>query len=171
MIGRLLDFVIGREPVASATGLAGVVTAALGLVAALGADIDPEVVAAIGVLVTALAGWLARKAVTPLPYDPPRGEVSIRGEQGLAPIWVLAGLALLIAAVFVTCDAVWDDEDEADDIGAPAWVMDRGDGDDNRGGRNENGRDCEGSEDCSTLSPSFEDSPIIVCVEPGSCSF
>lgn len=168
MIGKLLDFIVGREPVASATGIAGVVTAALGVAAALGADLDPELVAAIGALVAALAGWLARKAVTPVSYHPTRG---ISDERGLAPIWFLVGLALLIMAVFVTCDALFDDEDEVDDIGAPAWIMDRGDGDDNRGGRNKNGRDCEGSEDCSTFSPSFEDSPVIVCVQPDACRF
>ena len=61
MLDRLVSFLVDREPVASATGLAGVVTAALGVVSALGVDLDAELVAAIGVLVTALAGWLARK--------------------------------------------------------------------------------------------------------------
>ena len=164
MIGRVLEFVIGREPVAAGA----IVTALVGLAVAFGADLTEEQVAGISALAVALVGWLARKAVTPLGYHPTRGEVGIRGEQGLAPIWILVGVALLIAAVFVTCDAVWDDDDEADDMGAPAWVAG---GDDNRGGRNENGRDCEGSEDCSTLSPSFEDSPIIVCVQPDACRF
>lgn len=164
MIGRLVEFVVGREPVAAGA----VVTALVSLAVAFGADLTEEQVAGISAVVVAVVGWLARKAVTPLGYHPGRGEVGIRGEQGLAPIWVLVGLALLIAAVFVTCDAVFDDEDEVDDIGL-VWAA--GDGDDNRGGRNDNGRDCEGSEDCSTLSPSFEDSPIIICIEPGACQF
>lgn len=45
------------------------------------------------------------------------------------------------------------------------------DGDDNRGGRNKNGRSCEGSQDCSTLSPSFEDSPVILCLPQSTCNF
>jgi threonine synthase len=66
VIGKVIDFIVGREPVASATGIAGVVTAALGVIAALGGDIDPEVVAAVGAFAAALAGWLARKAVSPI---------------------------------------------------------------------------------------------------------
>lgn len=45
------------------------------------------------------------------------------------------------------------------------------DGDDNRGGRNKNGRECEDTEDCSSFSPSFEDSPVIICVQPEACRF
>lgn len=66
MIDKLISFVVGREPVASATGVAGVVTAVFGVVAACGVDISAELVAAIGALVAALAGWLARKAVSPV---------------------------------------------------------------------------------------------------------
>lgn len=66
MLGKLIGFVVGREPVASATGVAGVVTALFGVVAAYGVDMSPELVAAVGALVAALAGWLARRAVTPV---------------------------------------------------------------------------------------------------------
>lgn len=66
MLEKVLSFVTGREPVASSTGVASVITAALGLAAVLGADISAEVIAAVGVLATALAGWLARRAVTPV---------------------------------------------------------------------------------------------------------
>lgn len=66
MLGRIIDFVVGREPVASATGIAGVISAVFGVIAALGADIDPELVAAVGALAAAVAGWLARKAVSPV---------------------------------------------------------------------------------------------------------
>lgn len=94
-------------------------------------------------------------------------------ERGASPIVFLVGLAIAIAFVFVACDALFEDDDEEGDLGmsAPAWVMDRGDGDDNRGGRNDNGRECEDTEDCSSFSPSFEDSPIIVCVQPDACRF
>lgn len=84
MLGKLVDFIAGREPVASATGLAGVVTATLGVVAAIGVDLDPELVAAIGVLVTALAGWLARKAVTPV-AGLPMVRVQWNPEEGTPP--------------------------------------------------------------------------------------
>lgn len=61
MLDRILSFVLDREPVASATGIAGIITACFGVLAASGVDIDAELIAAIGVLVTAVAGWLARK--------------------------------------------------------------------------------------------------------------
>lgn len=66
MLTKLTDWIIGREPVATATGIAGVVTAILGVAAAFGADITAEQIAAIGTLGMALAGWLSRKAVSPV---------------------------------------------------------------------------------------------------------
>lgn len=158
MIGKVLDFIVGREPVASATGIAGLVTAALGLIAALGVDLDPELVAAVATLAAALAGWLARKAVSPVArvagHEP---------ERGAAVIWFLVALALAITAVFVACDALWDDEDEADDVGAPAWVMDRDE-------RNRNGNDCNDNEGECSDDDQLVIAPVI-CVEPGSCRF
>ena len=67
MIGKLLGWVVGREPVATATGLAGGVAALLGMLAAY--DVyrpTPEQAAAIVTLTTWAAGWLARKAVSPV---------------------------------------------------------------------------------------------------------
>jgi len=63
---RLIDWIIGREPVATATGVAAVITAGLGVAAAFGADITAEQIAAIGALAAALAGWAARPAVIPV---------------------------------------------------------------------------------------------------------
>lgn len=62
MLDKLLRLVLDREPVAAAAGLAGVVTATVGVLAAWDVwDPSPEQVAAIAALVTAFAGWLARK--------------------------------------------------------------------------------------------------------------
>lgn len=62
MIGKVLDFVVGREPVATGA----VVTAVLALAVAFGADLTGEQTAAATGAVVAVVGWLARKAVTPL---------------------------------------------------------------------------------------------------------
>lgn len=67
LLTRLGDFIIGREPVATATGIATVVTAAAGLLTAFDIlDLSAEQIAAIGALAATLAGWLARRAVTPV---------------------------------------------------------------------------------------------------------
>lgn len=64
---RLLDWIIGREPVATVTGLAGGVTALLGLLAAFEVwRPTVEQTAAIGAFVAWVAGWIARRAVTPV---------------------------------------------------------------------------------------------------------
>lgn len=94
-------------------------------------------------------------------------------QRGSIPMAVLifAGLILFVIIGLAVCtDAIFEDEDETDDLGwAP--VATAGDREDNRGGRNDNGRECEDTEDCSSFSPSFEDSPIIVCVQPEACRF
>ena len=63
---KIVDWILGREPVATTTGLAAVVTAALGLAATFGLDITPEQIAAVGALCAALAGWAARRVVSPV---------------------------------------------------------------------------------------------------------
>jgi hypothetical protein len=63
---KILDWVLGKEPVATATGIAAVVTAALGVAATFGLGVTPEQIAAIGALAAALAGWAARPHVTPI---------------------------------------------------------------------------------------------------------
>lgn len=62
MIGKLINFVVGREPVAAGA----VVTALVGLAVAFGADLTEEQVAAISAVVVATMGWLARSVVTPV---------------------------------------------------------------------------------------------------------
>lgn len=67
MLKKLTDFISGREPVAGATGLAGLIIAGFGLLDVFEVlSLTAPQVAAIGVFVTALAGWLARSAVTPV---------------------------------------------------------------------------------------------------------
>lgn len=97
-------------------------------------------------------------------------------ERGSIPMAVMIGVGIIlfvIVALAVCGDAIFEDEDEDNDLGwaGPVATAGDGDGDDNRGGRNDNGRECEDTEDCSSFSPSFEDSPIIVCVQPDACRF
>lgn len=68
MLTRLVDFIIGREPVVSAvTGLAGGVAALYAVLEAFDVlTLTPKQVAAIGALVAWAAAWLARRAVTPI---------------------------------------------------------------------------------------------------------
>lgn len=63
---KLIDFILGREPVATATGIAAIVTAGLGVAAAFGLDITAEQIAAVGALAAAVAGWAARRVVSPV---------------------------------------------------------------------------------------------------------
>lgn len=119
---KLIDWITGREPVATATGIAAVVTAGLGVAAAFGADITAEQIAAIGAFVAALAGWAARKAVSPV-----RHTVERRGEAGsvpLAAIIFFAVILAILAGIGVSCDALFEDENEAEDLGLPALVVD-----------------------------------------------
>jgi hypothetical protein len=88
------------------------------------------------------------------------------GRVGPAILVIVAAIVLM----FVAFDACIDDEDEVDDLGQGVELV-ASDGDDNRGGRNKNGRDCEGSQDCSSFSPSFEDSPVILCLPNSVCNF
>lgn len=67
MIGKLLNFIVGREPVATATGLAGGVAAVIGALMAFDVlELTPEQIAAVGALVTWVAGYAARRVVTPV---------------------------------------------------------------------------------------------------------
>lgn len=145
MLTKLLDFVVGREPVATATGLAGLVTAVLGLAATFGADITAEQIAAVGALAAALAGWLARKAVSPvhpsygdLPKKESPFDIGVLDaetelgrndpERGGIILFVLLGLGALVV-MGLAFDACFDNESEDNDLGAPAWVTDHeGDG-------------------------------------------
>lgn len=63
---KILDFILGREPVATATGIAAVITAGLGLAATFGLDITETQIAAVGALAAALAGWAGRSVVKPV---------------------------------------------------------------------------------------------------------
>jgi hypothetical protein len=123
MLTKLFDWVAGREPVASATGIAAVVTAGLGVAAAFGAPVTETQIAAIGALAAALAGWAARRVVTPVERAARRLEED-RGlrpaEEGSVPLAliILVVLALVLLAGLGFCgDALFEDEDEVNDLG------------------------------------------------------
>ena len=120
MLTRLADWIIGREPVATATGIAAVITAALGVAAAFGLDITAEQIAAIGALAAALAGWAGRRAVTPItsPADrqvrrlldgTQRAETAQDGQLGIL-VAILVILVLAMVGLFAICT---DDDDQA----------------------------------------------------------
>lgn len=115
MLARLVSFIVGREPVATASGLAALVTAALGAAAAFGLDITPEQIAAVGALAAAVAGYLGRRAVTPvLTPERPTGET---GGVPLALIILVALGVVLLAGLGFCGDALFEDEDEVNDVG------------------------------------------------------
>jgi hypothetical protein len=140
-MNRLLDFIIGREPVATATGIAGGVAALLGTLMAFDVlELDAEQMAAIGALVAWLAGWAARKAVTPVAHP----NLNQRGSIPLALI-ILVGLAVVLVAGMATCgDALFEDEDETNDLGLPALILDHDRYGDDYGSDGNSGYDGEG---------------------------
>lgn len=130
MLTRILDWAVGREPVATATGIAAVITAALGVGAAFGLAITASQIAALGALAAALAGWLGRSKVRPvetvaerqlgrlgLDVESAASDDQLRGSIPLALILLLVGLALALAFIFTSCDALFEDEDEPNDLG------------------------------------------------------
>jgi hypothetical protein len=142
VITRLLDFIAGREPVATATGIAAVVTAGLGLGAVFGLPVTAEQIAAIGALAAALAGWAARSAVTPVTSpgerkvaralkQPAAGDTVADdtrlpddGGVPLALIILVVVGVLVVGGFFASCDALFDDQSEKEDLGMPALVLD-----------------------------------------------
>lgn len=143
MLTRVLDFVVGREPVATATGIAAVVTAALGLGAVFGLAVTAEQIAAIGALAAALAGWAGRRAVSPVtspgerkanrllghqpnePFDTVADDTRIPDDGGipLAMIILIVVVFLILGGAFATCDALWDDAEEPGDLGLAAELV------------------------------------------------
>lgn len=114
MLTKLAGWIIGREPVATATGLAALVSAALGVAAAFGVPITPEQIAAVAALAAALAGYLGRRAVTPV--GTPRGAEEAGGVP-LAALLLVLVVVVILGGVFASCDALFEDEDEVNDLG------------------------------------------------------
>jgi hypothetical protein len=134
---KLLDWILGREPVVTATGIAAVVTATLGALTAFDVlDITVEQIAAVGALAAALAGWAGRSAVTPVstPQQRKADRIMSKLDPGPAPpehggiplaLLILGGALVVMAIAFVLCtDALFDDESERKDLGMPALVLD-----------------------------------------------
>ena len=107
MLGKLVDFIAGREPVAAGAGIAAVVTAALGVAAAFGAPVTETQIAAVGALAAAVAGWAARRVVTPVPRIPKTVEVNEAGQLGIL-VGILVVLVLAMVGLFAICT---DDEE------------------------------------------------------------
>lgn len=67
MLTRIVDWILGREPVLTSTGVAAVVTALAGVLTAFDVvDLTAEQIAALGALAAAVAGFAARPVVTPV---------------------------------------------------------------------------------------------------------
>jgi hypothetical protein len=115
MLTRLTDFILGREPVVAATGLAGVVTAAFGLLHAFDVlRLTPEQVAAVGAFLAVVAGWAARKVVSPVVGQTERQVKRLKQELADEAGGFLTGLAVLVVLVvfgFVACLAITDENE------------------------------------------------------------
>lgn len=132
MLTKLTDWIIGKEPVATGTGIAALVTAALGVAAAFGLGITTAQIAAVGALAAALAGLFGRAQVTPvttpalrrIDREAPPPPAMPRGSVPLAALIAIGVGILILAGVFTTCDALFEDQDEDQDLGMPALVLD-----------------------------------------------
>jgi hypothetical protein len=170
MLTRLTDFILGREPVVTATGLAGIITAAFGLLHAFDVlHLTPEQVAAIGTLLAVVAGWWARQAVSPVTSATERKvgrlKQDLAGEDG--GVW--AAICITFAIVFLLL------------FGFCVMAGDGEVGEKNSMARTEENRPCEG--DCSGKQGSCRDSGdncsdddlngnrVIVCLPESNCSF
>lgn len=128
MLSKLLNWVVGKEPVATAGGIAGLVTALLGVAAAFGVAITTAQIAAIGALAAAVASLLARQAVTPVE----RAERRLAEDRGLREpeagsiplaLVILIAIAVFVMAGIAVCgDALFEDEDEQQDLGIAVTV-------------------------------------------------
>lgn len=114
MLSKLAGWIVGEEPVATATGLAALVSAALGVAAAFGVGITPEQIAAVAALAAALAGYLSRRAVTPV--ITPKGPREAGGVP-LAALLLVVVVVLVLGGIASSCDALFEDEDEVNDLG------------------------------------------------------
>lgn len=136
---------------------------------------------AVAVLDTAVdaVGDIVGEVLDVLPGDGDNGQ---RGGLGLSVAIGVGVIILLIVGAFATCDALWNDEDERDDLGGLGrieLVSHHRSGDE--GSDNKNGSDdCSGARDgCQdndlSVYPSFDKSPVersfnpTICVMPGSC--
>lgn len=83
---------------------------------------------------------------------------------------------ILVALAFGTCVAVCDDEDDEQGISYQRSHQRGGDddrdGDDRSTGKNSRGK-CENAKSCQDddFSPSFDDSPVILCLPSSTCNF
>lgn len=180
---RLLHWIVGREPVATATGMAAIVTAALGVGAAFGLNITAEQIAAIGALAAAIAGWAGRSAVTPVVSitqsrpdhdshledvmsDIDRYDDSQRGAIPLALLILLIVAVIFVGGLFASCDALFEDEDEKNDLGSARvelvshdWDGGDQDYDSNYGSRDDRNRNRNRNRGAFSPGP-FDRSPI-----------
>lgn len=116
MLIKLIDWIAGREPVGAATGIAAVVTAGLGVAAAFGAPVTETQIAALGALAAALAGWAARRVVSPV-MTPEERRVD-RMITSTAPaddgqLGILVGILVVLVLAMVGLFAICTDDEEA----------------------------------------------------------
>jgi hypothetical protein len=189
VIGKLVDFVVGREPVATATGIAGGVAAAIGVAAAF--DLwrpTAEQTAAVVALVTWIAGYMARRRVSPAPvaerpdprpidpYDTVEGDSRIGPDAGgvpLAVILLVLGIFAVLAISFASCDALIDDEEEPGDLGMASLVVGQVpvDNEPCRGDGACQGRQKRGCAEASAPCSDDDNVVVVICVHPDSCRF
>lgn len=163
MLGKLTDWIVGREPVATATGLAGGVAALVGVLHAFDVlRLSAEQTAAIGALVAWVAGYLARRVVTPVAKL-----TTLPAERGGVVIAATVAVVGLLVVFFLVADACLEDESERNDLGMA---------------RTEDNQPCEGDNACQgrqkkgcaeASAPCSDDDKVtvIVCTPESNCSF
>lgn len=133
MLNRVFDWIIGRQPVQTATGLAALITAGFGLAKAFGVldSITPEQVAAIAAFVTVTAGWLGHRAVSPVTGQTERQinrlKKELAAEDGGIFAAICIGFAVVFLILFAFCVTVGNSDDDERGLGAPTWVADHDD--------------------------------------------
>lgn len=105
------------------------------------------------------------------------GDLLDGDERGGIPLalLILAGLVVVLVGGLAVCgDALFEDEDEPNDLGVELVSRDYGGGGNDRDDSGDGSGECEeASGYCSDddLSPRFDDSPIIICLPDSRCDF
>lgn len=105
----------------------------------------------------------------------------LRRERGSILLAITIAVVGFVLLAWLVADACFEDESEVrndgDDLGQPALVLNRGTPTETAQRWNSHGRDsdgkCQDAKACDDrdFSPTLDQSPVIICVQPGACQF